>query len=251
MSWDSKHYKEHAKAQEATALQILEKIPFHGSENILDIGCGDGKITKWIAGKVPLGKVIGIDLSESMIREACSSYGSIANLSFFQRNAENFSFSEKFHLITSFFALHWVKNHENVFKNIKACLDPKGTILFLIPAGGNPQIGEVFEREPWKSHIAKQEQRFQSIIADDYREFLNKQGFVQDEYHIRHYPHPFSDILTLKNHFMTWLPSATGLPGEQCQQMALELAENISKHQQTKTNIIYSTSILYIRARPK
>ena len=91
-NWDAKFYKKQARLQEDAALRILNQVSFNGDERVLDIGCGDGKITKKIAEMVPKGEVIGIDPSKEMIDEALADYSHIPNLSFLQEGAESFHF---------------------------------------------------------------------------------------------------------------------------------------------------------------
>jgi len=51
---------------------LIEELNLKGDETILDLGCGNGLTTKELAGKVPNGKVVGIDNSISMIETAKS-----------------------------------------------------------------------------------------------------------------------------------------------------------------------------------
>jgi trans-aconitate 2-methyltransferase len=57
-------------AEEQLALLDLE-----GWEQILDVGCGDGKITAKIAERVPRGSVLGVDPSQGMIAFASGHFG--------------------------------------------------------------------------------------------------------------------------------------------------------------------------------
>ena len=47
---------------------IFFDLNLKGSGKILDIGCGDGKLTKAIADKLSQGEVTAIDQSEHMIQ---------------------------------------------------------------------------------------------------------------------------------------------------------------------------------------
>jgi trans-aconitate methyltransferase len=65
--WDARDYEKNSTQQRQWAQELLQKLDLLGNEIILDIGCGDGKITAEIAVLLPRGSIIGIDLSEEMI----------------------------------------------------------------------------------------------------------------------------------------------------------------------------------------
>ncbi len=248
-SWDAKFYKKQARLQEDAALRILKQVSFNGDERVLDIGCGDGKITKKIAEMVPKGEVIGIDPSKEMINEALADYSHIPNLSFFQEGAESFHFEKKFNLVTSFFALHWVKDHGLVLKNVKFALKKGGKIFFLMVSGGDPKIAEVFEREHWKPRVEKHfNEKFSMITEKDYHRLLDHYGFEKICVKLIGLLYQFATIKELEHYFMTWLPYATGLPHAVCRQFAAEIAENICLHEKKRTNIDLNTSLLFVEA---
>lgn len=47
--WDAQHYKKHSKGQYQRGIAAIEKLNLQGNEHVLDIGCGDGRITAKIA----------------------------------------------------------------------------------------------------------------------------------------------------------------------------------------------------------
>lgn len=67
-------YHNHSEIQQEWAMELIGSFPFQGTEEILDFGCGDGKITAWISKLVPQGSVTGYDISPSMIALAQSLY---------------------------------------------------------------------------------------------------------------------------------------------------------------------------------
>ena len=72
--WDPKVYEKSSSAQQKWAQELLSKISIRGDERILDIGCGDGKITAEIALLVPRGSVMGLDNSVEMLGFARSRF---------------------------------------------------------------------------------------------------------------------------------------------------------------------------------
>ena len=51
-------------------LPVLEKMRIAPTNNILDVGCGAGWLSRRLAKLVPEGRVVGLDISDEMIRHA-------------------------------------------------------------------------------------------------------------------------------------------------------------------------------------
>ena len=68
--WNAELYREHSSLQQAMAAEVLQAIKLTSSDRVLDIGCGDGRITSEIARRVPNGCVVGVDASSNMIELA-------------------------------------------------------------------------------------------------------------------------------------------------------------------------------------
>lgn len=106
-------------------LSHLKEKPY----NILDIGCGTGSHLKFFNKKKI--KTIGIDFSRKMIKIAKKKN---PDLKFFHKDAKNFSFENKFDLITSLFHVTSYINKDKdlfkIFKNVKKHLNKNGTYIF-------------------------------------------------------------------------------------------------------------------------
>ena len=102
-SWNASDYNDYATAQYEIALKALKSLTFKGDESVLDIGCGDGAISYFIAKNyTPNGKVLGIDLSTDMINLAKKSYKN-ENLKYKNVSAIDIALSNKIDLVTSFY----------------------------------------------------------------------------------------------------------------------------------------------------
>jgi trans-aconitate 2-methyltransferase len=65
--WDAKAYSERNALQKWLADSHLAQLELDGTERVLDVGCGDGKVTADIARRLTSGSVLGIDPSTRMI----------------------------------------------------------------------------------------------------------------------------------------------------------------------------------------
>ncbi|MCB1109758.1 MAG: class I SAM-dependent methyltransferase, partial [Chlamydiia bacterium] len=133
-------YTKNSEIQLTLADKLLENYPIKKNAKILDIGCGDGRITSDLAHKAPNGKVIGLDASQNMIEYAQQHYpkNKCPNLEFVLEKAEELSITEKFDLIVSFNCFHWVRPWKEALKRFYDILNPKGEILFLTYPLENP-----------------------------------------------------------------------------------------------------------------
>jgi trans-aconitate 2-methyltransferase len=130
------------------AAEVLSLLELGGDERVLDIGCGNGKITSELAARVPGGSVVGIDPSADMIAFAASHHApeGKSNLRFEVGDARSLSFSAEFDLVVSFNALHWVPQQELALRSIRSAMKPHGRAqLRLVPDGKRKSLETVIE----------------------------------------------------------------------------------------------------------
>jgi trans-aconitate 2-methyltransferase len=145
------------------AEEVLALLDLEGTERVLDVGCGDGRITAAVAARVPCGSVLGVDPSRSMIAFASSRFGPAAwpNLHFVEADVRRLPFRSEFDLVVSFNALHWVPEQGAALHAIRSALRPNGrAVLRLVPAGERKSLEDVIE-----------DVRRSSRWADYFREF--------------------------------------------------------------------------------
>ena len=68
--WNAADYAANSLVQQTWARELIAQLKLRGDERILDVGCGDGKVTAEIARAVPRGAAAGIDASPQMIEFA-------------------------------------------------------------------------------------------------------------------------------------------------------------------------------------
>ena len=138
-TWDPGDYHCHSSAQQGWARELIAKLQLKGDERVLDIGCGDGKMSAEIAENVPRGRVVGVDSSEAMIRFACQAYPPEQHprLSFKVRDARDLGFNREFDLVYSNATLHWIVDHRPVLAGVARALVPGGRALLQMGGQGN------------------------------------------------------------------------------------------------------------------
>ena len=109
--------------------KLIELVKINKNNFVLDVACGTGVVTKQIQKKISkLGYVVGIDTSTTAIKIAKKWNEKNKNLDFVNIDAENFTFSKKFDIITCQYALFFFPNAQKALKNMKNSLKKSGKI---------------------------------------------------------------------------------------------------------------------------
>lgn len=129
----AEHYEKNSSLQNNLAREILDSYQVNPKAHVLDIGCGDGRITAELSKRAPKGTVLGIDSSPSMIRFASENFpkSKFPNLHFSRKKAERLKLPKKFDLIVSFSCFQWLREPEVVFRRLSDLLKQKGELLIL------------------------------------------------------------------------------------------------------------------------
>ena len=108
--WDGQSYREVSALQTWVATRSLAGVAMAGDERVLDVGCGDGRITAAVAEQLPDGSILGIDPSPRMI--AAAGTFSSPRLRFAVGDVLSMGFRDEFDVVVSFNALHWVPQQD-------------------------------------------------------------------------------------------------------------------------------------------
>jgi trans-aconitate 2-methyltransferase len=133
--FDGQKYQSASAHQEEWGLRLIQELGLKGKERILDLGCGDGRLTYRIAELVPEGFVVGIDSAAGMIGAASTHQR--ANLSFRRQDILDLSETEEYDVIFSNATLHWVHDHQCLLAAVHRALRPQGVARFNFAAEGN------------------------------------------------------------------------------------------------------------------
>ncbi len=183
-NWNAEDYAKNSQCQLQLGEELIEKLSLTGNESLLDIGCGDGKISAKLSKILKNGEVVGIDASENMINLASKEFPKhkFPNLTFSQMDAGEINFFNKFDIAFSNACLHWIKDHGSVLKKVRACLKPKGRILFQM--GGRGNVDEVLNavklvknKQNWSKYFDNFVTPYYFYDIKDYEIWLSENHF--------------------------------------------------------------------------
>jgi trans-aconitate 2-methyltransferase len=116
--------------------KTIERLGLTGSETVLDIGAGTGRDAERLLEALPTGRVIAVDGSRQMLDQLRSRLaGEGDRLRVVQADLrEPLELGETADAALSVATLHWLPDHEVVFRSVAAALRPGGR--FVAEAGG-------------------------------------------------------------------------------------------------------------------
>jgi trans-aconitate methyltransferase len=187
-TWDPQQYEKHGAFVHELAAGAFDWLSSAPGERILDLGCGDGQLTKHIAATGS--NVIGLDSSPQMIA-AAQALGIEAIIG----NAEELAFETgSFDAVFSNAALHWVRDHDAMLSGVGRILKSGGR--FVAEFGGFGNI---------------------AAISVAMRAALERSGFDSGREDVNYYPTPHIYTCRLEQHGFTveriaLIPRPTLLP---------------------------------------
>jgi trans-aconitate 2-methyltransferase len=233
VTWDAEDYSRSSSAQQVWARELIGKLRLQGNESVLDIGCGDGRVTAEIAALVPGGRVLGIDNSPEMIGFASRNRGGgpAGNLAFLLKDAGEMDFEEEFDVVFSNATLHWVIDHQPVLRCISRALRPAGRILLQMGGRGNAaEILALMDDLPadpkWQRHFPERVSAYGFHGPEEYAGWLIEAGLtpVRLELLPKDMAQRGKDGLAswLRT---TWLPYTQRVPEDMRDEFVSEMAE--------------------------
>jgi trans-aconitate 2-methyltransferase len=108
---------------------------------VIDVGCGTGRVTEALLAIVPRGRVLAIDASADMVELARRRLGDQADV--WCQDVLELELDEPVDAIVSTATLHWVTDHDRLWRRLAQALRPGGVLE--IQCGGQGNIAGVRE----------------------------------------------------------------------------------------------------------
>lgn len=171
-AWDPQAYARHARFVPELGAPVLALLDPKPGERILDLGCGDGVLTRRL---LDMGcDVLGVDASPSMVA-AAQSRGVPAVL----MDGHTLAFDQEFDAVFSNAALHWMNRPDQVIAGVWRALKPGGR--FVGEFGGHGNVETVVAA--LRAELAERGLSFEDLnpwyfpTAEEYRARLEGAGF--------------------------------------------------------------------------
>jgi SAM-dependent methyltransferase len=174
-TWNADGYKKNARFVSDLATPVVELLDPQPGERILDLGCGDGVLTKKLQ---DMGcDVLGLDSSPNLAAAAKE-----LGLNIVVLDASAMTFRQEFDAVFSNAVLHWIRDADRLISNVFDALRPNGR--FVAECGGrkcNDTIVTALTteliRRGYDGHLAVP---WYFPTAEEYGMRLAKRGFAVD-----------------------------------------------------------------------
>ncbi|MGC3981878.1 MAG: methyltransferase domain-containing protein [Steroidobacteraceae bacterium] len=234
--WNAADYAKHSQGQERWARELLAGVSLSPNEQVLDVGCGDGRITAGIAMQVPQGRVLGTDLSVNMVAHAQQEFAQLPNLSFQQADAAALPYRDEFTLVFSNAALHWVRDHRPVLAGISRALRQSGRFVAQMGGAGNgagmvAAFEQVISQLEWQRYFDGFVSSYGFHHSDDYVVWMREAGLQAEQCQLLVKDMVHANLVAFAGWIRTaWHPYTSRVPEDKREQF---IADVVSRYVQS------------------
>ena len=238
VEWDPADYTANSSAQLAWAREQIARLDLHGDERILDVGCGDGRITAELASRVPRGMVVGVDSSPAMLAFARDAFPTRThpNLEFRAMDARQLHAGLPFDLIFSNAVLHWVDDHPAFVRAAAGCLRSGGRLV--ASCGGKGNAREVFavlratmRMKRWRPFFRRVQAPYFFHSPEEYERWFPRYGFRSLQVRLVPRDTPFDRESLAAWLRTTWLPYTQRVPATARREFVTEVVNRyLTRH---------------------
>jgi arsenite methyltransferase len=153
------------------AEKIIPEMSLSSDDQVLDLGCGDGWACRVMASHLgAVGRIVGVDVSDEMVRRARMKSRTIENVAFLCGSAEHIPCrDELFSKVLSISSFYYFERQEQVLAELCRVVAPGGT-LFLLTC--------LYKELPtWRSSARELRIPVHVCSADEYRSMLHSTGW--------------------------------------------------------------------------
>ena len=127
-AWWPEGTRDLAQAEELALAQTCERAGLFDGQDVLELGCGWGSLTLWMAEKYPASRITGVSNSHSQ-REwilAEAARRGLANVEILTRDMNRFGIDRRFDRVVSVEMFEHMRNWKQLFSRVAGWLRPDG-----------------------------------------------------------------------------------------------------------------------------
>jgi trans-aconitate 2-methyltransferase len=191
-TWDPQQYAQFRAERSKPFYDLAALVKTQPGMRVVDLGCGDGRLTAWLHQYLTARETLGVDTSATMLAAAAQQAGE--GLHFERADLVTFTAQRPFDLVFANASLHWAPHHEQLLPRLCALLTPGGQIAVQIPAmADHPShtlADSLAEEEPFARALGSGARVVNPVLRPArYAELLWHSRCAQQTVRLNVYPH--------------------------------------------------------------
>ena len=256
LKWNAELYQKSSALQFQLGLMAIERLKLRKEDIILEIGCGNALITIELAKLIPNGKIVAVEMSKEMTEQAKLNLlkQNVTNVEIINMNALDIDFIDKFDIIFSNSAMHWITNLEGMYSLIFKALKRNGCIM--IQTGLKDMnlmvkaVYSIFQNNKYKHYLKDFKNPWRFLTIEETNNLLEDIGFIDIQIDPYEHRMVFNSEDELSNYFVTstLVPFLNILPDTEKELFKEDFLQNYLKLSQSK-ELELITQRLFINAK--
>jgi trans-aconitate 2-methyltransferase len=153
--WSARQYLKFEDERTRPPRDLLAQVPLAGARRVVDLGCGPGNSTELLIERFPQAKVIGLDSSADMLRQARER---LPGRPFVRADLATWKPDAPTDLLFANAVFQWVPDHPAILRRLLEALPQGGVLAVQMPNNVNEPaqelMREVAARGPWADKLA-------------------------------------------------------------------------------------------------
>jgi trans-aconitate 2-methyltransferase len=154
MVWSPQQYLKFSGHRLRPAVDLLMRIPDFQVSRVADLGAGAGNVTRLIKDRWPDAAIVGVEGSAEMVAAGSKA---APDVEWLHQDLGSWHPAQKYDLIYSNAALHWLPDHASLFPSLMEKIEPGGILAVQMPRNfGAPShllIAETALNGPWRGKL--------------------------------------------------------------------------------------------------
>jgi trans-aconitate 2-methyltransferase len=148
--WNARQYLRFEDERTRPSRDLLAQVPLKDARLVFDLGCGPGNSTELLVERFPQARVIGLDSSPEMLRQARAR---LPGCTFIEADLATWQPDTPADLLFANAVFQWVPDHPAVLRRLLEALPRAGVLAVQMPDNTNEPalalMGDVARQGPW------------------------------------------------------------------------------------------------------
>jgi len=167
----------------------VESMQLQATDNVLDVGCGSGWLSRILAQRVPQGRVVGVDISDEMVRHARQASTAVDNAMFVVGSVDEIPWEAHFFdkMISVESSYYWPDPARGLKETYRVLREGGSAWMVINYYRDNPYCHQWGALLDVPTHL---------LSADQWEQLFLDAGFSEAAYHFVPDPTPTPDVYT-------------------------------------------------------